>query len=1151
LSLAAVNLDDKYEQESGQIYLTGIQALVRLPLMQRQRDLAAGLNTAGFISGYRGSPLGGYDQQLWRAKDFLEKQHVVFQPGVNEALAMTSVWGSQMLQFGPKPRYDGVFSIWYGKFPGVDQSADTLRIGNAAGSAPNGGVLIVCGDDHGAVSSALPHGSEGNMQTFMLPFLNPAGVQDYIDFGILGWAMSRYSGAWVGFKAVTELVESSATVQVDPDRLQIVMPEDFDMPLDGLNGRWPDDRFDQEKRLFVRWDAARAFARANNIDRLILDSTKPRFGIVSTGKGFLDVQEALDGLGIDQAAAEAMGLRLYKVGMPIPLEPERLGKFAQGLEEVIVVEEKRPVIEGQMKELLYGWPADRRPRILGKQDDAGAPLIPQTGELTPAIVAKALWRRFGDAIPGPRARAYIEDIELREAAEKASSNVVRLPYFCSGCPHNTSTKVPDGSRATAGIGCHWMAIWMDRNTGTYSQMGAEGVTWLGQEPFTDENHIFANLGDGTYYHSGLLAIRAAVAAKSNITYKILFNDAVAMTGGQPHDGPLSPWQISQQVHAEGVARVVCVTDEPDKYGRGTDWAPGLTVHHRDDLMEVQTDLRDTPGVTVLIYDQTCAAEKRRRRKRGTFPDPDKRVFINHQVCEGCGDCSVASNCVSVEPLETDLGRKRRINQSSCNKDFSCINGFCPSFVTVHGAAVRKAKPMEGDLDAAMEALPEPETYSLEQPFDMLVTGVGGTGVITIGALLGMAAHIEDKGATVLDNTGLSQKGGAVMSHVRIAKSPEDIHTVRVADGGADLLLGCDIVVSSGPEAIAKLDKTTSHAIINNHMTPTADFTLNPDLTMSGEHMEAVVRESAGDNRTDFVDATGLATAIMGDAIASNVFMMGYAYQRGLMPVSGEAVERAIELNGVAVHMNKRTFRLGRLAAHDIGYVERIAKPQMPTPIAPATDESLDALIARRQDFLTAYQDAAYGRRYHDFVAMAAERAGEDRFGAAVAEGLFNLMAYKDEYEVARLYTGDEFRRSLEAQFEGDFEMRFHLAPPLFAKRNGKTGHLIKREYGPWVMKLLPTLAGLKRLRGTALDVFGYSAERKMERALIDEYRATVETVLDGLTRDNLAIAIEIANLPQRMRGFGHVKEKNVAEARKAEAALLQNFRDPTLKAAAE
>jgi len=1153
-ALAATSLDDKYLLESGRVFLTGVQALVRLPLMQRRRDLASGLNTAGYISGYRGSPLGGYDQQLWRARRFLEKQHVVFQPGLNEALAMTAVLGSQQLHVAaPGARYDGVFSIWYGKFPGVDQSADTLRIGNAAGAAKHGGVLIVCGDDHGAVSSALPHGSEHNMQSFMLPFLNPAGVQDYLDYGQLGWAMSRYSGAWVGFKAVTELVESSASVHVDPARLDIATPTDFELPPGGLNVRWPEDRYDQEKRLFLKWRAAQAFARANRIDRLLLDSPRPRFGVVSTGKGLLDVQEALDALGIDAAAAARMGLRFYKVGMPIPLEPEGARRFAEGLEEVFVVEEKRSIVEAQLKELLFHAPADRRPRVVGKTDEHGAPLVPETGELTPALVARLIWRRFGQHIPGAQARRHVEELEAEETAKRESSNVVRLPYFCSGCPHNTSTKVPEGSRATAGIGCHWMASWMNRSTGTYTQMGAEGISWLGQAPFTDEKHVFANLGDGTYYHSGILAIRAAVAAKANITYKILFNDAVAMTGGQPHDGPLTPWQISQQVAAEGVGRIVVATDEPDKYPIGTAWAAGATVHHRRELDGLQRELRETPGVTVLIYDQTCAAEKRRRRKRGEFPDPDRRIVINDLVCEGCGDCSKASNCVSVEPLETEFGRKRQINQSSCNKDFSCVEGFCPSFVSVSGGRPRRARAAKGELDAALAALPAPERAPLDRPYNVLVTGVGGTGVITIGALLGMAAHLEGKGVSVLDNTGLSQKGGAVMSHVRLAPRPEDLRAVRIADGRCDLLLGCDVVVAAGAEAIRKLKRGTSRAVVNGHLAPTADFTLNPDARLPVDGMQRAIREAAGDNLSEFVDATKLATAVTGDAIATNLFMLGYAFQRGLVPLSDEAIQRAIELNGVSVEASQRTFRLGRLAAHDLGAVERAARPQLVERPAPA--RTLAEIVERRAAFLAEYQDGAYAERYRAFVrkveAAERERAkGRSGLAEAVAHGLFKLMAYKDEYEVARLYASPEFARKLATQFEGEIRLTFHLAPPLFARRDPATGRLQKSDYGPWAMRAFRLLAKLKGLRGTALDPFGRTAERRMERALIEDYRADVERVLERLDEANHALAVEIAKLPERMRGFGHVKEANVAETRRRGEELTAAFLAPTRRSAA-
>ncbi len=1155
MSLAAVTLDDKYSLETGRVFITGIQALIRLPLTQRLRDQRAGLDTAGYISGYRGSPLAAYDLQLWRARQFLDKHQIRFQPGLNEDMAATAVWGTQQVQLGPKAKHDGVFSIWYGKGPGVDRCGDVIRHANAAGTAPNGGVLAVLGDDHNAVSSTLPHQNEHNMASWMMPMLYPASVQEYLDYGVLGWALSRYSGCWVGFKCVTEVVESAASVSVDPHRVEIQIPDDFEMPPGGLNARWPDDRWEQELRLQRhKLYAALAFARANNLNQVVLDSPNPRFGIVTTGKSYLDVRQALDDLGIDDEMAAAIGLRLFKVGMPWPLEQRSVRAFAEGLEEVIVIEEKRAFIENQLKEQLYNWRADVRPMVVGKFDEHREWLLPAHGELSPAMVARVIVERLKNRVTSIEMEERMAILERKERAKTESAPTVRNPYFCSGCPHNTSTKVPEGSRAMAGIGCHFMAVWMDRSTELFTHMGGEGVPWLGQAPFTDEAHIFANLGDGTYYHSGLMAIRAAIAGDVNITYKILFNDAVAMTGGQPHDGPLSPWQISQQVHHEGVKKIIVVSDEPDKYAIGTDWAPGVTIRHRDELDKVQRELREIEGVTALIYDQTCAAEKRRRRKRGTYPDPDRRVFVNDLVCEGCGDCSVQSNCVSVEPLETEWGRKRTINQSSCNKDFSCLKGFCPSFVTVSGGTPRKAKPTGGDgLEAAFATLPEPERVASEKPFNMIVTGVGGTGVITVGQLIGMAAHIENKGVTVLDFTGLAQKNGAVLSHIRIADDPDLLHAPRVADGTLDLLLGCDMVVAASDEAIDKFQPGATHAIVNSHLIPTADFTLNPEIDFQSRRLQEIIRQSAGDNLTDFVPATEFATALVGDSIATNVFMMGYAYQRGLLPVSAEAIEQTIELNDVAIDSNKRTFALGRLAVHDRALVETAAAPASVAEAEIAHD--LDDIVAKRAVFLTDYQDAAYADRYLQAIQRVAtaeaERApGKTGLTEAVARQLFRLMAYKDEYEVARLYTTGDFQAKLGRQFEGKLKVKFHLAPPLLSPRDPETGQLKKREFGSWIFPAFKLLARMRRLRGTAFDIFGRTAERRQERQLIVDYETTIEALIADLDTDNHALAIEIAKLAGDIKGYGHVKERNIKQVKAREAELMIAWRSPSPQATA-
>src|SRR5689334_3962597 len=914
MTLMQVGLDDKYRFEAKRIYLSGVQALVRLPMLQRERDRAAGLNTGGFISGYRGSPLGMYDHTLWRAKSFLKEHDIAFVPGLNEDLAATAVWGSQQVTLFPGAAVDGVFGIWYGKGPGVDRSTDALKHGNSAGSSRHGGVIAIAGDDHGCQSSTLAHQSEHIFQAAMIPILNPATVQEYLDFGILGFALSRYSGCWIGFKAISETVESGASVWVDPERVQIVLPTDFQLPPGGLGIRNPDPPLEQERRLHgPKMAAVRAFVRANGFDKIVIDPPQSghqaRIGIMTTGKAYLDTRQALEDLGLSEERCRQLGIRLYKVGVTWPLEPEGARRFAEGLQEVIVIEEKRSNLEDQLVRILYNAPADRRPLVIGKTDESGRIILPSEGELNPTgvamVIAGRLMKHGGES---PELQQRLARLEAKEKLLNAPPpKVARTPFFCSGCPHNTSTKVPEGSRALAGIGCHGMAVWMpERRTSLISHMGGEGVTWVGQAQFTSEKHVFQNLGDGTYYHSGLMAIRQSAAAGVNITYKILYNDAVAMTGGQPHDGPLTVPEITRQVEAEGAKKVVVVTDEPDKYPPNAGFAHGVSIRHRDELDAVQRELRDIPGLTVLVYDQTCAAEKRRRRKRGTFPDPAKRVFINDAVCEGCGDCSEQSNCVSVKPLETELGRKRQIDQSNCNKDFSCLKGFCPSFVLVHGGTPAKAKRPQLKVvqDDPFASLPMPTMRPLSEAYGILVTGIGGTGVITVGALIGMAAHLEGKGCTVLDFTGLAQKNGAVMSHIRLAPRPDDLHAVRIAAGGANLVLGCDMVVAASPAALSRVETGVTHAVINSALVPTAAFVMNGDVDFEAATMQRTLRDATGKDGIEFIDGTGLATALLGDSIATNLFMLGYAVQKGLVPLSIEAILRAIELNGVAVEANK-------------------------------------------------------------------------------------------------------------------------------------------------------------------------------------------------------------------------------------------------------
>jgi len=1158
MTLLQVGLDDKYRVESKRIYLSGVQALVRLPMLQRERDRAAGLNTAGFISGYRGSPLGMYDHALWRAKSHLAQHDIEFAPGLNEDLAATAVWGSQQVGLFPGAKVDGVFGIWYGKGPGVDRSVDALKHANSAGSSRNGGVLALAGDDHGCQSSTLAHQSEQVMAAALMPIINPATLQDYLDLGLLGFALSRYSGCWVGFKAISETVESSASIDSDPSRIKVVVPTDFEMPAGGLNIRWPDPPLDQERRLFgPKMAAVAAFARANAFDRIVLDGRPARLGIIATGKAYLDLRQALADLGISDGDAEQLGLRIYKVALTWPLEESGARRFAEGLQDVLVVEEKRGFIEDQLLRILYNVDAAKRPSVVGKRDEAGAPLLPSEGELNPTVVASALvarLRRLGHHSPVLEQRlARLESFEHPVNAQ-APIALQRTPYFCSGCPHNTSTKIPDGSRAMAGIGCHGMALYVPaRRTATISHMGAEGVSWIGQAPFTSEQHIFQNLGDGTYTHSGLLALRAAAASGVNITYKILYNDAVAMTGGQPAEGSFNVAQIAHQVWAEGTKRLAIVTDDPDKYPTGNYFPQGATVHHRRDLDAVQRELRDIKGLTILIYDQTCAAEKRRRRKRGLYPDPPKRVFINELVCEGCGDCSVASNCVSVQPLDTEFGRKRQIDQSNCNKDYSCVEGFCPSFVTVHGGSLKRVKTDAVDSGQLFADLPLPPPRALDAPYNILVTGIGGTGVITIGALLGMAAHLDGRGCSALDFTGLAQKNGAVMSHVRIAPKPEDIATVRITSGGADLILGCDIVVTASAPALSRVERGVTRAFVNADLQPTASFVQNPDIDFEETAMQAALREAVGERNLDIIDATGIAATLMGDSIATNAFMLGFAFQKGALPLSLEAILRAIEINGAAIEMNKQAFAWGRLAAHDMARVRSVLQFRSRTA---STTKTLDDVIATRVEFLTNYQNKAYAERYRAVVAKvrraeAAVAPSSSELTEAVAKNLFKLMAYKDEYEVARLYTDGSFAKKLSEKFDGAFSLKFHLAPPIFAARDKVTGHLRKTEYGPWMMRAFGVLARLKFLRGTALDPFGRSAERQTERRLIADYLAMLDARLAALRPEQLGLLTRLARIPETIRGFGHVKDENVRKAMAERARLEAELDNSRFAVAAE
>ncbi|MFD2367884.1 indolepyruvate ferredoxin oxidoreductase family protein [Pseudoduganella sp. GCM10020061] len=1128
-------LDDNLRREQGRVFLTGTQALVRLMVMQKRLDAANGINSAGFVSGYRGSPLGAVDQEMWRARTILGENAIEFLPAINEDLGATAVLGTQQVETDPTRKVDGVFAMWYGKGPGVDRSGDALKHGNAYGSSPHGGVLVVLGDDHGCVSSSMPHQSEQALIAWSMPVINPANIQEYLEFGLYGWALSRFSGNWVGFKAISETVEGGAVVDL-PAMPHFAIPADYAYPPEGLHYRWPDlPSLKIEQRVAEKLHAVQAFARANSIDRLVVRAPQARVGIVSAGKAHLDMMEALERMGLGVDRLEQLGVRIYKPGLTWPLERTRLDAFAEGLEEILVVEEKDPVIEHQLKSHFYNRSV--RPQVVGKSDAQGQPLLAAIGELRPSRIAPALIRVLGARFPELALGQYLPAF-CKADFDGTPASAVRTPYFCSGCPHNTSTRVPEGSTAIAGIGCHFMATWMKRDTVQLTQMGGEGVTWVAASRFVGKKHVFQNLGDGTYFHSGFLAVRQAIAARANITYKILYNDAVAMTGGQPVDGKLSVPQIVQQVLTEGAVKVVVVTDYPENY-EAVQLPAGVTVHHRSELDVVQRQLRDTEGVTVLVYDQTCAAEKRRRRKKKEYPDPARRLVINPAVCEGCGDCGVQSNCLSILPLETELGRKRQIEQSSCNKDYSCVEGFCPSFVSVLGGELRKPEAAQLDrarIEAALERHPLPQPYGFDKPFEMLVAGVGGTGVVTIGALVTMAAHLEGKGASTLDFMGFAQKGGAVMSHVRIASSPSALNQVRIDLQQADAVLACDMVVASMPDALAVMRKAHTVVVANEREIPTATFTQDPDATNNMGALFAQLRAVVGDDKVFALDAQDVSARLLGDPIAANILMLGYAWQKGMVPVSLAGLMRAIELNNVAIDMNKKAFTLGRLAAADMQALDALAAPRAKV-IQFTAPSSLDEIVASRSALLEQYQDKRYAARYVELVRAVQARELEvdgaqskTPLAKTVARNLYKVMAYKDEYEVARLHADPAFRAQLDAQFGGDWKLQYHLAPPLLARAKPGSDVPAKMTFGAWMLPVFRMLAPLKSLRGTALDVFGYTAERRRERAWRDSYIELARDIASGLTAQDKPQYAALAALPEQVRGFGHVKLRNLDKA---------------------
>ena len=1153
----AVSLDDKYALDETHQILTGTQAVVRLMLTQRARDVRAGLNTAGYVTGYRGSPIASLEAAMLRARGILEPNHIKFMTGLNEDLAATALWGSQQAELRGEGKYDGVFGVWYGKGPGLDRTGDVFRHANHAGTAKHGGVLALMGDDHTCESSTSAHQSEFAFVDYMMPVLNPAGVQEILDYGILGFALSRFAGVWVGIKCVKDNIEATSTVDGHIDRVQVRLPEDFTMPAGGLNIRLGDQALLKEARLHdFKRAAILAFARANKLDRLVLSGgAAPKLGIITCGKSYLDVRQALDELGIDEVRANQFGIRLLKVGMTWPLEPQAILKFAQGLDLILVIEEKRSLIETQVKEQLYDVPD--HPRVLGKKDENEHWLFPAKYALDPTDIAIKLGERLIRAGAGDDIKDKVAELKRLSGNKPETTEVAtRIPYFCPGCPHNSSTVVPEGSRAYAGIGCHYMAHWMDRNTEGFTQMGGEGANWIGEAPFSKTKHVFQNLGDGTYIHSGSLAIRAARAAGVNITFKILYNDAVAMTGGQSLDGGITVGMIVDQVLAEGVEKVVVVTDEPKKYPRGF-IAQGVPVYHRRDLQSLQKELRDVPGVSVLVYDQTCAAEKRRRRKRGLFPDPDKRVFINAAVCEGCGDCGVKSNCVAVAPLETEFGTKRAIDQSACNKDFSCLNGFCPSLVTVHGAKLRKAdKKKIGDsgIVRMLAGLPEPRLPALDRPYTMLVTGVGGTGVVTLSAVLGQAAHLESKGFGAIDMTGLAQKGGAVACHMRVARDVAQIHAIRAGVAGADLVLGCDLVVTASNKVLETIKPDHTAVVFSDYEMTTADFTRNANLKVPGAALRHAIEARAGKAPVHSLDAHSLAVKLFGDSIAANMFLLGYAYQLGHVPVGSAALEQAIELNGAAVEMSRNAFRFGRLGAHDPAALARVLGQ---AGVAAPKSASLEDLVASRASYLADYQDEALAERYRQRIAQIAEAErnkapASSGLADAVARGYHKLLAYKDEYEVARLFTHPAFEAALSEQFEARGKLSFHLAPPLLARHDKATGEPRKMQFGRWLLPVFRVLSKGRRLRGTAWDVFGYTQERQLERQMIADYELLLDEIVRRLSPQTHATAVALARLPLDIKGFGHIKLRNYKSAKAREAALLAKLRNPAspaLKAA--
>ncbi len=1137
--LKKISLEDKYNLSCDKVFVTGTQALIRMCLLQSDLDKRNGLKTAGYISGYRGSPLGSIDQQFGIAKSILENSNIIFQPALNEDLAATAIWGTQQSELTGEGTKDGVFAIWYGKGPGVDRSGDVFRHANMAGSSKKGGVIALLGDDHAAESSTSCHQSEFALVDAMMPVLNPSNLEELVNFGLHGWSLSRYSGLWCGIKCVKDNIESTSSAYLPKNKFVTNIPQDFKLPGQGLNIRPRDNRFDQEKRLLrYKLNAAKAYVRENKIDKVVYDTNDAKFGIITTGKAYMDVLQALDDLNINKENINDFKLKVYKIGMSWPLEPIGIKKFVKDLSKVLIVEEKRSLIETQIKEILYNQ--KKPPLIIGKKDLNDNPLFPEDGTINSMEVAKIIGSHLleNKTINIKSYHEKLHKIETNVAKKINSLSSERTPYFCAGCPHNSSTVLPEGARGYAGIGCHWMVQFMDRNTEGFTHMGGEGANWIGESCFTNRNHVFQNIGDGTFNHSGIMSIRAAIASNVNITFKILYNDAVAMTGGQSHEGGMTSIEIAHQLQPMGIKKLVLVTEDILRHKKSL-YPNGMEIFHRSKLQLIQKDLSKISGVTILIYDQTCATEKRRRRKRGLIVDPKEKIFINHEVCEGCGDCGIQSNCVAILPYDTELGRKRKIDQSSCNKDYSCINGFCPSFVTVEGGEIKKPKIVE----FKNQIISDPkQIFNQDKVISIVLTGVGGSGVVTVGALIGMAAHIEGKGCGIIDMAGLAQKGGAVTSHIRIANTSDEIKAIRIGPGGADLLIGCDNL-SSATSDLLKLINTDGYIVANTNEMFTGDFTRNVDYSFPILEITKRLKSTISKEKITLLDSTKIANTLLGDAIASNLILLGVVWQLGLLPLSKSSIEKAIDLNGIAVKQSKLAFEYGRYFVEKKELVKSLLNKN--SVEEPKKLETFDEILKDRYKRLIEYQDKNYALDYYNFLdnVVKYDMFKEKLFSKAVAKNLYKLMAIKDEYEVARLYTNGNFFHNLHQQFDGDFKIKLHLAPPLFSKFDKSLGRPKKIIFSQWIFTILSFLSKIKKIRGTYLDVFSYSKERKLEKSILEEYKKQINSLKNQINSMNYDVAVKIANLPDTIKGYGLIKEKNYFTAKDREVSLIKKLRN--------